>query len=204
MGVGERDDTSIGQSNSGSSRQKATIGRWSTRFTWAAIFQGSVVAILTAILAAITATTELAQNLVEMMLASPAIGFSEVSALAGLGLYLVVGVIGTGLSAQFYHHFEVRMAKPYRCFVSNTLAWIHLVLMNVGAGIASMIMIYAGYMGDFAMSSADMGGLDMTVQQAAEQILNPFIAPVSIMLIVTVVGAMAGGAGFLVNYFGKR
>jgi hypothetical protein len=49
-----------------------------------------------------------------------------------------------------------------------------------------------------------MGGLDMTVQQAAEQILNPFIAPVSIMLIVTVVGAMAGGAGFLVNYFGKR
>jgi hypothetical protein len=204
MGIGERDDTSIGQSNSGSSRQKATIGRWSTRFTWAAIFQGSVVAILTAILAAITATTELAQNLVEMMLASPAIGFSEVSALAGLGLYLVVGVIGTGLSAQFYHHFEVRMAKPYRCFVSNTLAWIHLVLMNVGAGIASMIMIYAGYMGDFAMSSADMGGLDMTVQQAAEQILNPFIAPVSIMLIVTVVGAMAGGAGFLVNYFGKR
>jgi hypothetical protein len=204
MGVGERDDTSIGQSNSGSSRQKATIDRWSTRFTWAAIFQGSVVAILTAILAAITATTELAQNLVEMMLASPAIGFSEVSALAGLGLYLVVGVIGTGLSAQFYHHFEVRMAKPYRCFVSNTLAWIHLVLMNVGAGIASMIMIYAGYMGDFAMSSADMGGLDMTVQQAAEQILNPFIAPVSIMLIVTVVGAMAGGAGFLVNYFGKR
>lgn len=204
MGVGERDDTSIGQSNSGSSRQKATIGRWSTRFTWAAIFQGSVVAILTAILAAITTTTELAQNLVEMMLASPAIGFSEVSALAGLGLYLVVGVIGTGLSAQFYHHFEVRMAKPYRCFVSNTLAWIHLVLMNVGAGIASMIMIYAGYMGDFAMSSADMGGLDMTVQQAAEQILNPFIAPASIMLIVTVVGAMAGGAGFLVNYFGKR
>jgi hypothetical protein len=177
------------------------VSKWSTRFTWAAIIQGAVVGILTAMLAAITATTEFPRKLVEMMLASPAIGFSEVGALAGLGLYLVVGVIGTGLTAQFYHHFEVRLAKPYRGMVNNGLAWVHLVLMNLGVATASIMMIYAGYMGDIAVSPVEMGGFGMSIEQAAERILNPFIAPVAIMLLVTVAGAIAGGAGFLLNHF---
>jgi hypothetical protein len=54
-----------------------------------------------------------------MMLAQPAKGFSEVAALAGFGLYLVVGGIGTGLTAQFYHHFEVRVGRPYIGFASR-------------------------------------------------------------------------------------
>jgi hypothetical protein len=200
MGVGERGDTPIGQRDSHKSEQEAYAGKWSSRFTWAAIIQGSIVAILTAMLAIITATTELPQRLVEMMLASPTIGFAEVSALAGLGLYLVVGVIGTGLTAQFYHHFEVRLAKPYCSAITNGLAWTHLLLMNVGVAAASIMMIYAGYMGDIAVSPIEMGGLDMTAPQAAKQILNPFIAPVSVMLLVTVAGAMAGGVGFLLNH----
>jgi hypothetical protein len=56
-----------------------------------------------------------------MMLARPAIGFNEVAALAGFGLYLVVGGIGTGLTAQFYHHFEVRVGRPYIGFASKGL-----------------------------------------------------------------------------------
>lgn len=204
MGVGERDNTSGDHRDTNTSKQEPSVGKWSTRFTWVAIIQGVVVAILAAMLAIITATTNLPQKLVEMMLANPAIGFAEVSALAGLGLYLVVGVIGTGLSAQFYHHFEVRMTNPYRGAVSNGLAWTHLVLMNSGAAAASIMMIYAGYVGDIAVSPAGMGGLDMTIQQAAEQILNPFIAPVSVMLLVTIAGAVAGGAGFLVNNFRRR
>jgi hypothetical protein len=42
-------------------------------------------------LAIISASTPLPQRLVEMVLSRPAIGFSEVAALAGLGLYLVLG-----------------------------------------------------------------------------------------------------------------
>ena len=139
-----------------------------------------------------------------MLIAQPAIGFSEVTALAGLGLYLVVGVIGTGLTAQFYHHFEVRAGKPYVGFVSNGLAWVHLVLMNVGVAAASMLMIYAGYLGDVAVSSREFGGFEMSIEQAAEQILNPYIAPVAAMLLVMVVGAVAGGTGFIINYSSSR
>jgi hypothetical protein len=78
---------------------------------WTAVIQGGIVVVLTAMLAIISASTPLPQRLVEMVLSRPAIGFSEVAALAGLGLYLVVGVIGTRLTAQFYHHFEVRLGR---------------------------------------------------------------------------------------------
>jgi hypothetical protein len=173
--------------------------KWSDRFTWAAIIQGAIVALLTAMLAAFSLGMEYPLKLVEMMLVQPVIGFSEVTALAGLGLYLVVGVIGTGLTAQFYHHFEVRVRRPYKGFVTNGLAWAHLVLMNVGVAAASILMIYAGYLGDIAVTSSEFGGFEMTIEQAAEQVLNPFIAPVAAMLLVTVVGAIAGGAGFIIN-----
>ena len=176
-----------------------TYSKWSGRFTWAAIIQGAIVALLTAMLAAFSVGTEIPRKLVEMILAQPAAGFSEVAALAGLGLYLVVGVIGTGLTAQFYHHFEVRAGKPYVGFVSNGLAWVHLILMNVGVAAASIMMIYAGYLGDIAVSSREFGGFEMSIEQAAEQILNPFIAPVAAMLLVMVTGAVAGGAGFIIN-----
>src|SRR5918995_6873948 len=176
-----------------------SYSKWSGRFTWAAIIQGAIVALLTAMLAAFSVGMEYPRKLVEMMLAQPAIGFSEVTALAGLGLYLVVGVIGTGLTAQFYHHFEVRAGKPYVGFVSNGLAWVHLVLMNAGVAAASILMMYVGYMGDLAVSSKEFGGFEMSIEQAAEQILNPYIAPVAAMLLVMVVGAVAGGAGFIIN-----
>jgi NADH:ubiquinone oxidoreductase subunit 6 (subunit J) len=108
------------------------------------------------------------------------------------------------LTAQFYHHFEVRAGKPYVGFVSNELAWVHLVLMNVGVAAASILMMYVGYMGDLAISSKEFGGFEMSIEQAAEQILNPYIAPVAAMLLVMVVGAVAGGAGFIINYSSSR
>lgn len=178
--------------------------KWSGRFTWTAIIQGAIVALLTAMLAAFSIGMEYPRQLVGMMLAAPALGFSEITALAGLGLYLVVGVIGTGLAAQFYHHFEVRAGKPYRGLASNALAWAHLVLVNVGIAAASLLMIYAGYLGDVAVTPKELGGFGMTIEQTARQILNPFIVPVASLLLVTVTGAVAGGAGFIINFFKRR
>jgi len=67
-----------------------SYSKWASRFTWAVIIQGAIVALLTAMLAAFSLGMEYPRKLVEMILAQPAIGFSEVAALAGLGLYLVV------------------------------------------------------------------------------------------------------------------
>jgi hypothetical protein len=178
--------------------------KWSARFTWTAIIQGAIVALLTAMLAAFAATSGYPILLVEAMLSIPQVGFSEITALAGLGLYLVVGVIGTGLTAQFYHHFEIRIGKPYKGRITNGLAWIHLVLMNLGIAVTSILMIYAGYLGDIAVGETESGGFGMTIEQASLQILNPFIVPVSSFLLLTVIGAVAGGAGFIINQFQRQ
>lgn len=100
-------------------------------------------ALLTAMLAAFVATTGYPTLLVQAILSISQVGFSEITGLAGLGLYLVVGVIGTGLTVQFYHHFEIRAGKPYKGMVTTVLAWSHLVLMNHGIATASLIMMYA-------------------------------------------------------------
>ncbi|MFL6495348.1 MAG: hypothetical protein ACJ703_02860 [Nitrososphaera sp.] len=178
--------------------------QWAGRFTWTAIIQGAIVALLTAMLAAFVATTGYPILLIQAILSTPQVGFSEITALAGLGLYLVVGVIGTGLTAQFYHHFEIRVAKPYKGMITNGLAWTHLVLMNVGVAAASLLMIYAGYLGDIAISEKEAGGFGMTIEDTSQQILNMFIVPVSTLLLVTVVGAAAGGAGFIINQFQRQ
>ncbi|MDQ3854092.1 MAG: hypothetical protein M3299_14815 [Thermoproteota archaeon] len=178
--------------------------KWAGRFTWTAIIQGAIVALLTAMLAAFVATTGYPTLLVQAMLSTPQVGFSEITALAGLGLYLVVGVIGTGLTAQFYHHFEIRAGKPYKGIVTTVLAWTHLVLMNLGIAAASLLMIYAGYLGDIAVGEKEAGGFGMTIEEVSEQILNQFIVPVSSLLLITVVGSIAGGAGFIINQFQRR
>lgn len=197
----EQEDRSSGSS---SSSRIFTYSKWAGRFTWAAIIQGAAVALLTAMLAAFVATTGYPVLLVEAMLSIPQVGFSEITALAGLGLYLVVGVIGTGLTAQFYHHFEIRRDKPYKGRITNTLAWTHLVLMNFGVAATSILMIYAGYLGDIAVSGIESGGFGMTIEQTSRQILNPFIVPVSSFVLITVIGAVSGGAGFIINHFQRQ
>lgn len=204
-GEKDRKDRKDDSSNSANTSLGAVAySKWAARFTWAAIIQGAIVALLTAMLAAFAATTGYPILLVETMLSIPQVGFSEITALAGLGLYLVVGVIGTGLTAQFYHHFEIRTGKPYKGRITNGLAWIHIVLMNFGVAATSIFMIYAGYLGDIAVSETESGGFGMTIEQTSKQILIPFIVPVSSLLLITVIGAVAGGAGFIINQFQRQ
>jgi hypothetical protein len=199
-----RSDKELQDSTGAISLGSIAYSKWAGRFTWIAIIQGAIAALLTALLAAFVATTGYPSLLVQTMLSIPQVGFSEITALAGLGLYLVVGVIGSGLTAQFYHHFEIRASKPYKGIVTNGLAWSHLVLMNVGVAATSLLMIYAGYLGDIAVGEKESGGFGMTIEQTSQQILNQFIVPVSSLLIITVVGAVAGGAGFIINQFQRR
>lgn len=60
--------------------------------------------------------------------------------------------------------------------------------------------VEAAYMG--ARSTKD--GFGMTIEQVSQQILNLFVVPVYSLLLVTIVGALAGGAGFIINLFQRR
>jgi hypothetical protein len=177
-------------------------GRWSKRFMWAAMVQGSIAAVITILLAVVlVGLPSVVAGLVATILANPAAGFVELAALFGFfAMYIVVGVLGTALTALLYQHVEVVMEKTYEG-TANMFAWVHFLLMNIGVAGATWPMIYAGFWGDIALGPPSQGGLGWTLDQVAAQILAQFLMPVGLGLLVTGIGALAGIIGFLITCF---
>ena len=78
------------------------------------------------------------------------------------------------------------------------MSWCHIVLINIGISSVSLIMIYAGYIGDTAIFPEDIGGLGMISDQVSQNMLNYFIIPIGVLLIVTTTGAICGRIGYII------
>jgi hypothetical protein len=167
-------------------------GAWTKRFMAAAIVQGAVVAGLTVFL------------VLGQVAFKPEI--SRVMAAGGAGawftfgylMYIIVGVMGVAVSALFYHYLENVLGKRIGRS-ANVLAWVHLILMNVGTVAAMGLPMYAGYAGGASMLPTDVGGRDFNGGQAHE-ILVTFVEPISAAILLIVAGVVAGGVGFLTTY----
>jgi hypothetical protein len=59
-------------------------------------------------------------------------------------------------------------------------------------------------LGDIAVGEKEAGGFGMTIEQVSQQILNQFIVPVSSLLLITVLGTVAGEAGFIISQFQRQ
>jgi hypothetical protein len=180
------------------------VSKWFRRFMWAAVAHGLIATVLGLLLAiALTAAPSLSAVEIATIIRIPGAGFVELAALfAFFAMYVVIGVLGTGLSALFYHHVEVVMGKMYSG-AANVLAWIHFVLMNVGIAGATWTMIYAGYLGGVELWPPSQGGLGWTVEQVAGQVVSQFVSIVATMLLLTGIGVLAGEVGFLITYCKK-
>lgn len=172
--------------------------RWSKRFMWASMFHGLIASITTILLAVVlVGLPSVVAGLVASILATPAAGFVELAALFGFfAMYVVVGVVGIALTALLYHHVEVVMGRMYGG-MANLFAWVHFLFMNVGIVCATWPMIYAGFWGDIALGPPSQGGLGWTLEQVAARILDQFLMPVGLGLLLTGMGALAGMIGFL-------
>jgi hypothetical protein len=168
--------------------------KWTNRFIYAAIIQGAIIVGLTIFLI-----------FSQISFLKPEI--SRVIAAGGAGtwftfgyiMYIVVGVIGVAVSALFYYYLEKILAKPYTMRLTKLLAWTHLLLMNVGSTSTMGMLMYAGYIGGAAMLPENVGGQGFNAGQA-HQILAPFIEPISIAIIILLLGIILGGVGFLLTY----
>src|SRR6478672_3896963 len=96
--------------------------KWTQRFLLTSIIQGAIAVSLTIMLAAFVISTPYAGYLISSILDNPSIGYMEISALAGLGLYFLVGVLGTGVASFFYHYFEHHLGKNFDGWI-NGLVW---------------------------------------------------------------------------------
>ncbi len=170
---------------------------WTNRFICAAIIQGAIIVGLTLFLV-----------FSQISFLKPEI--SRVIAAGGAGtwftfgyiMYIVVGVMGVAVSALFYYYLERILAKPYNKQLTKLLAWIHLLLMNIGTTSTMGMLMYAGYIGGAAMLPENVGGQGFNGGQA-HQILAPFIEPISTAIIILLLGIISGGVGFLLIYYRK-
>ena len=63
------------------------------------------------------------------------------------------------------------------------MAWIHLLLMNIGTASAMGLLMYVGYVGGAATLPKVVGGGGLNGLQAHE-ILGPFVEPISAAILV--------------------
>ena len=175
--------------------QAPRVSKWSNRFIFAAIIQGAIATAFTIPIVIPWISPSVAQVI--------ASGSAGTWFLVGYVMYITVGVIAVGLTALFYHHFEVDLNKPFKGAVGNALGWIHLVLMNVGAAVVSAILMYGGYFGERALMPTSEGGLAQTSEWVHVNILSGLVDPAGYALIVCGIGVLAGGLGFLIAYLRK-
>ena len=175
-------------------RLDETESIWTKRFIVAAIVQGAIIVSLTAFLV-----------LSQISILKPEI--SRVIAAGGAGtwftfgymMYIVVGVIGVAVSSLFYYYLEKVRKGKYSTKTTKALAWTHLLLMNLGSSVASGLMMIAGYLGGAAMLPQTVDGKGFNAAQAHE-IPAPFVEPISVAILVLLLGVLAGGLAFLLVY----
>ena len=171
---------------------------WANRFLKSAIIQGAAITLLTVMFVSVQLLFSPTINIVQFL----SLSFDGPAKWIFLGyiiyIILIVAIVTTAI---FYNHFEVNMLKRIHGFRS-ILAWTHLIGMNVGGATITVSMIYAGLLGSGVIGIVLSGG-NISELRPNTQIMEEFIIPISIFAGILVVGLIAGGLTFLVNYSGN-
>jgi heme/copper-type cytochrome/quinol oxidase subunit 1 len=101
----------------------------------------------------------------------------------GFLLFLIVGVLGFATFASVYYVIP----KATGGTINNILAWLHLVLLEIGTVAGTALLGYAGYIGGTTM-------LDEIAKGTAEKDI-PGIVHVKIGFVVQPIGILALVAG---------
>jgi len=175
-----------------------TASKWSSRFIWAAVVQGLILTIVTVVIV---------EPLSYFNINWP-LNYSPSKVIAGGGggtwmftgyiLYLVVGVVAIAVTAMFYFQIEGVMGKAYHG-LTNYLAWGHYILLNVGVAGSMLLMIWGGYMAGYAAAPVASGGLGYTGGQIHVAYLGQLVNPIGAFVLVAALGAILGGAGFILR-----
>jgi hypothetical protein len=168
--------------------------RWANRFIIAAIVQGALAAGVTAYL------------LYDAVYGSP--GSAKIVAGGSAGTWLTVGYLGyimlgplaAAVTALFYQHLEVNLRSPYKGW-TNILAWLQLVLMNVGVVGATWLMMNGGYRGGALTITLEQQNptwsIGQVLGQVHVQVLSGYPSYIAPFAALAIIGAFAGGLGFV-------
>lgn len=170
---------------------KGTQSKMAGLFLYAAIVQGAVAAIIT-FLGAFGDQIGLFPVAFSRVIAGGSAGTWFVM---GYLTYIIVGVLATAVTSLFYVYIETLQGKAYKG-IARGLAWIHLVLANIGVAGAALAAMWGGYWGAVAMSPKNVGGLGGTAGNA-HLVLVQVEYPIAAFLVLGLIGFFAGGLGYL-------
>jgi hypothetical protein len=180
------------QNNDSNSNSPKT--KWGNRFIIAAIIQGGIItgmALATVALQLLTTDVDIIEFL-SLSFEGPAKWF-----FIGIILYLIL-IVAIATTAVFYNHLEINLKRKFSR-LSNILASIHLLGMNIGGAGTTLLMIFAGLAGSGVLSLFIQGKLG----NQDEAILTSFIPPIAIFIVILSVGVICGGIAYLMAYRSK-
>ena len=169
----------------------AGTGTWANRFVFAAALQGLLALALTAYLL-YYAVFGVAAKIV-------ASGGAGMWLTVGYLGFLILGFIGTAMTASLYRQLESHMGRRYRGW-ADRLAWGHLVLWSVGVTGATWLMISAGLRGGNAQLPVASGGLGWSALQIHQQIMAAYPPYIAAFIALALLGGFLGGAAFLLTW----
>jgi hypothetical protein len=173
--------------------------KWGVRFLGAAFVEGAIAWAVIAVLVAL--------NLPGLYAPAPsrivAGGGAGTWFVMGLLSYLLIGIPGLAISGLFYEYLETGRNATFQG-VRNALAWTHLVLGGGFAAIASLVMMYYGFLAGIAAQSIQFGGWGWTNTQIHSDILGPVSLPIAIFMVLALVGYLAGGVAYFSGFLASR
>jgi hypothetical protein len=180
-------------------RETKAESRMAPLFLYAAILQGAIAAVVT-FLGAFGNVVGLLPVAAAFVIAS---GSAGTWFTVGYLTYLIVGVVGMAVTSLFYFHIETVQGKPYKG-ATRFLAWIHLLLGNIGVAGAGLLAIVGGYLGGAAMAPRNLGGMAWTTAQVHQFILQYYEVPISAFIGLGLLGFLAGGLGYILTMRSKE
>jgi hypothetical protein len=173
--------------------------KWANIFLQSAIIQGAVITLLTILFISIQLLLSSNINIIQFL----SLSFEGPAKWIFLGyIFYMILIVAIATTAVFYNHFEVNMHRGIQG-IRSILAWIHLLGMNIGGATVTLTIASAGLIGSGVIGTILSGG-NITELKPNTQILEQFIIPISIFAGVLVIGLIAGGLTFLLNYLGYK
>ena len=169
---------------------------WGNRFIAAAIIQGGIMTLISLSMVVIQFIFASKLNIIQFLSLSfegPAKWF-----FLGIVFYLIF-IVAIAVTAIFYIHLEVNLKRKISGILS-VLAWIHLIGMNIGGPLATILMIFAGLSGSGIISIFTEG----KIGQQNVEILNTLIAPISISIGMLSIGVICGGLTYTLTYIKEK
>ena len=106
------------------------------------------------------------------------------------------------VTSLFYFYIEAIQGKVYKG-AAKALAWVHLVLGNVGVAGASLAAMWGGYWAAQAIAPVTSGGLGGPAGNA-HLVLVTVEEPIAICIALALLGFLAGGLGYLIALRSKK